>query len=1276
MNEAVASTPGELITPLRVIEQDLHAVRGERAAQGRATAAELARLDGRLRALIQRAHALDDGNGFGDLQELLGEVRDWVDLSESHGLREASEQGRALGRELAEHSLQGWKSFTAQLPEAVPPEECFRALMHISSFEMAATGKEGINPDEAALLTEIRESLRARLTRAIDREPPTAEQRQAWATAMMDASASLIADLAGLDPTVAGRQLQIVRADFDWYLDHVEKEEGKQRRRLRGSRHRLLVEWQERVLQARLETKFGAGFVLFFERLIFWLILAVLGLLVAEMIVEPAGTTLLWFIAADTAICGVFLLEFFVKLYHAPLRWLWFRRQFLFMLLPSVPFGLLGLHEADPVRAGRAVRLLRLTRFARYLRVLRPLIRFVRIVGFMTRGLDRLARQYGFLLRTRVILYPTREERIRCDRQEKTPLEFARDLQEELAGRWNHLLVVSEKSLQPEVALARLEPLRSAFGQLADVRPLRLPRFAGEAVGERTADSLIRQLSSMSAAEVNRVLAPAVVSRLARIIRLFSYPPVRWLPLIRRWVPRTSNHETEAHLVADVCQNVGIWLGKWHRGWLWFRDLYGAITPSQFVDRVGSLLVRWGIRPAYRLITFGAFLLLTRLVLQMSRSEWLQSVETYLFRFLGLPIIVLGSLCLLIVIVGYWMQRLAQEATDFYEESALAQFLQLTELIRTRYIERDTRLFYRRVILPEYRVRGGIDRPPGNDEVAELMEMTRAMLVGEHRSHDPRAAFDPVERTVLLYRDSLDGALLADSDTRTTSQLLGNPALRRFRTWSRRFDRKAEKALQRLTLTRQRVLFGGPYFWFLLIVRSVSHLTAQRLIEYNRNVLPLEELPHATEDELRRYRTWLEAKDVDTALPFLECKEDVYAYVVTTAFTALHFLDCDPRRDREVGMRFGPEVLDRLHHDRGLLIRRVFGTYPMHHLPKEERVVDLHALYEYWLGGGRILLLPLLLLLKSLRHARQFFGWLWRCVKEIRRREGGFNPDDAADAGFRTAVRKIDRMRGPIVRASMRLRTIIDPEYLGIPLPGLDRTSTPEADMDADVRFLGLEREFVRELEQDRGRAEADMKRLGELIESGLLETVAERLGKDGESIRTPTCVRATAVVYLADYLGVRELLSSEEILRDGFKQAEEDGPLPMRPWPNVGLRWMFWRYRRRHPFPNARAKKAAWRAVAHNVNGLANALRTWYHLGEKAREKGLETLTNLLRHPSRITEELVTLRAVQTLALLDVLHYREHVYRLGNYAADGENVQGLLTWGEADRVDDLVARE
>jgi hypothetical protein len=54
-------------------------------------------------------------------------------------------------------------------------------------------------------------------------------------------------------------------------------------------------------------------------------------------------------------------------------------------------------------------------------------------------------------------------------------------------------------------------------------------------------------------------------------------------------------------------------------------------------------------------------------------------------------------------------------------------------------------------------------------------------------------------------------------------------------------------------------------------------------------------------------------------------------------------------------------------------------------------------------------------------------------------------------------------------------------------------------------------------------------------------------------------------------------------------------------------------------------------------------------------RERGERVLADLVRHPERITGMLVTLRTVQTLSLLDILLYREHVYRLGRYAESGD---------------------
>ena len=46
---------------------------------------------------------------------------------------------------------------------------------------------------------------------------------------------------------------------------------------------------------------------------------------------------------------------------------------------------------------------------------------------------------------------------------------------------------------------------------------------------------------------------------------------------------------------------------------------------------------------------------------------------------------------------------------------------------------------------------------------------------------------------------------------------------------------------------------------------------------------------------------------------------------------------------------------------------------------------------------------------------------------------------------------------------------------------------------------------------------------------------------------------------------------------------------------------------------------------------------------------------------PGRLSGQLVTLRAVSTLAMIDVLNYREHVWRLGEYAADGDDARALL---------------
>ena len=121
------------------------------------------------------------------------------------------------------------------------------------------------------------------------------------------------------------------------------------------------------------------------------------------------------------------------------------------------------------------------------------------------------------------------------------------------------------------------------------------------------------------------------------------------------------------------------------------------------------------------------------------------------------------------------------------------------------------------------------------------------------------------------------------------------------------------------------------------------------------------------------------------------------------------------------------------------------------------------------------------------------------------------------------------------------------------------------------------------------------------------------------------------------------------------YERAARVPVLPGSAWPRPRLFGMFRRYWKEHGIADTDARRAAWRATAANVHGVADALRAWNDRGAGCAAEGERLLAELLRHPQRITEQLVTLRAVQTLTLIDLLNYREHVYRLGRYAESGD---------------------
>ena len=516
---------------------------------------------------------------------------------------------------------------------------------------------------------------------------------------------------------------------------------------------------------------------------------------------------------------------------------------------------------------------------------------------------------------------------------------------------------------------------------------------------------------------------------------------------------------------------------------------------------------------------------------------------------------------------------------------------------------------------------------------------------------------------MLLYRDSLDGALFGDSDVRTTSQLLGDPSLQQMRNLSGAIGRKDVRALQKLDLTRRRTAIRGPYIWLSFISKSITHNVARLIIDYNRHAISLDELPYAASEERAAYDRWLRSgpgrhSEGGTSFRVTD------ANYLTTSFRALQFLDDDPTSDEEVRLRYGADVLDRLRRDRRILVREVFGTAPRHLRRKELRLVNLFRVYQRWLQGGRAFFLPLRLLWRGLRGVGGFIRWVLRAIGEVRRPGHHVNEDAIREADFATALRKIDRMRGPIVWATIRLRAQFDPEYLGVRMPGAPKTGIEGHDVEVDLPFLDADPAEYRALEAERRSARADMRRLSRLVEAGLLSDAAASAGMPADAI-TREHVRAAAIAYRGDYRGVRSLLSSARLLEEAAADAEHRPLTSWTLWPRPKLKRMFRSWWKQHGGDHPRARKAFWREVARNVDGLADVLRAWGgHSPEGARLEGTRVLGELLRHPGRITEQLVTLRAVQTLALIDLLNYRTQVFRLGQYEDSGDVAGHFLGLG------------
>lgn len=1263
---SIGDTREELETFLDAFEARVARAREDADSRPEERAGRLRAIEVALWEVLARASAVDASMQVERGHPLLLAAGRWRDRLRDLGLATQADRVEEVIGRLAGEEAEAWARAAASPGAPRDAERVFSLLLEATRFDLEVLERRRGASGGGVALGGVRTDLRDELRQAIEIESIGTRVRGSWVHALTDLADLVLASADGENPDRALAQLDLVRDALGWHLENVERKPTLERRRLRARFRRLSAIRMDRVLERRLLRRFGERFVGWWERAVVVAIVAVLAVLYLEMFVvehgpdgqptDPALHNVLFWV--DAAISAFFLWDFSIRFLLVRGSRRWFVRNFFTGFLPALPLSLLGVGSGEN-------SVLRILRSSRLLRVVTPLIR---ALGFLARGIDRIVRQYGELLNRNIILHPTPGERHHDVQRERSLASRIYGIQADVNRQW--LTLMSEEEGEQRVPLAdcRHAGLHDAidFGWS--------PRIP-DAVSSRanleveTAEHLLDRLARTSGEEIEGALGAGFVARIARAVRIFTKPILHWMPFIHGYVPRVVPTASDAEITASALQRVvervrGN-LGRLH----WFADLHGTVTPSELVDRVGTELVKRTARPANRLLLLGGAILLLQGLLAVVNISGLSSLSSRVTEIVGIPVVVVGSVCLIFLGLGFWLQRIASEATAFYEQVAQAQFLNLTEACKARQLERDVSVLERRVLRMERTIDTedvNLEDRARRDRDLLCTSIQGWLVAGRY----PVCGFDAIGRATLIYRDVLDGALLAESDTRTTGQLLGNLALRRARTSSGRMGKREIKSLERLDLKRARSALRGPYLWFVFISKAIAQGAARMIVNYNRFAIPLNEIERASQATRARYDNWLREREENPGgrVRNLESDDEVQEHL-TTSFTALHFLDADPSRDAEVAERFGPRVLALLERDRRALFRRVFGCYPLHKLPKDQRVLNLREFYNRNFEGGRALLLPWTFLKRVGHWTVVGIRFVARAVEEIRNPRLSDHGDQDALADFTVAVRKIERMRGPGAQACLWQRSLVDVEYMGISIPGLPIAPETTGRLEHDLAFLDASDTWRRDLKLERERAASDMRRLARLIEEGLEDRVRGRIGGDGSW--TPEHRRALAVAYRSDDQGLRAYLSCLDVLREEAAHAQQEAAQAPRWIPKPALKRAFKAWWAEHGEGDSHARVAAWRAFRRNRGGSAKALEIWHELGaERARARGEELCAEALRHPGKISEQLVTLRVVQTLSLIEIMNYRRHVWDVGGYALGGEDPGDLLEMPCEPKVD------
>ncbi len=831
-------------------------------------------------------------------------------------------------------------------------------------------------------------------------------------------------------------------------------------------------------------------------------------------------------------------------------------------------------------------------------------------------------------------------------------------------------------------------------------------------------EAVVERLIQMTPEQLIDRMGPSFVLAVDRYLRLLNVPLIRRLPLVRKLA--SVREKSPAEAVALAANYLGHLIQRGLDVAYFLADLQGTLSPPVFLDRLGATIVNATRTPAKRLLWLGsAFFILFLIVNLVAFLKPLRAVVDKVQTLLGWPVIMLGVICLAFWTLGAWFRKIANQSADFSERIVEAQFATHTKSLKTRRRDQDAQFLSERVIDPELLLRSSDDRivmPEGSGRAEDAARS--GWVLFENRE----LAF--LRNVRLLYQDYLDGSPLHRSDTKASIQLLGNLALTNLRRSHLRHLLRESRTLDRLDLSRSGGLLGGPYLWFNYITRMLVQETAILILDYNRHAIPMDRLACSPESVRREFRAWLARRlKVDPAeiwLPQPVCSEsaealnttapdcptsrdglaaspgvrgvsgrpaisstsggqdrsrrrEADAFLETVEFTAVDFLADDADRDAEIRARFGPQVAELVRRDRQQNVRRAFRSFPLHELPTSSRTINPFNLYETYLSGGRVALLPLFVIGALARALGLAVRSVFRVVHEILHPQVDQDRTVPSDT-YWAALRKIHRMRKPVFMGSLWLRARFDVEYLGLALPTAPPGIAAQSLMEADLDYIGATR-------QDRIIAEQVRREHHERLEwvAGWLhqfgwtfDELPHYLAREIPFLanRGGEALRALIAACVLDHDDIATLALSIEGLKRALAHAADPSQDPRvfpggLPEPIVSLRAL-WHpvHRCRRPvsdlfgLPCFPAYDSAQRVrITRYLRRHRRAVRGWIKvvLGQggtdpwatvKARMRDVMLRTDLW------SDQILVLRAVQSLTMLDVQHNCELVWALGGYTS------------------------